>query len=170
MNMMKLIVSALALGAATPALAFDKADEVVELLQLRDALDKLFDGLAPMMASATVAQLSDGKLTVVSELIKNGRGGRDRLTAIVSEEMLAELRKNYPEFLAAAAQQYREAMSEAELDAVLAFYRSPAGAKLLQQQTAMENSMGKLGERIGMKAGSIALPRALERAEREMTR
>lgn len=163
---------AAALLAASPAFAADKADQLVAALQVDEALESAFSSLAPLFGAQVLAELErqPGTKAMVSELATKGRGGRERMQAILAEEFLVELRKSYPHFRARIVKAYRAKLSDAELDAALQFFSGSAGAKFLSIQADFESTMKAEGEKVGAKAAMAAVPRAFERIEAENAR
>ncbi|BBE32486.1 DUF2059 domain-containing protein [Sphingosinicella microcystinivorans] len=158
--------------AAPPAHAAepDRAAQLVTLMGVEAKLDEVFSTLAPMFGTQVVAQLEtdQGTSGTVRNLIENGRGGRDRLQKILSEEFLAELRKTYPAMIADFTSAYRNALSPGELDAAITFLKSPAGQKFVAAEKQTQASMKAIGERAGMTAGMAAVSNGFARAQREM--
>jgi len=165
-------LAAALLLSATPALAAqtDRASELVALMGVEAKLDEVFSTLVPMFGTQVVAQLETDKGTsgTVRNLIENGRGGRERLQTILAEEFLGELRKTYPAMIADFTSAYRAALSPAELDAAIAFLKSPAGQKFIATEKQTQASMKAIGERAGMTAGMAAVSNGFARAQREM--
>lgn len=167
-----LTLTAALLLASPPALAAepDRASQLVALMGVEAKLDEVFSALVPMFGTQVVAQLENDKGTsgAVRNLIENGRGGRERLQKILAEEFLAELRKAYPAMLADFTAAYRSALSPTELDAAIAFLKSPAGQKFIAAEKQTQASMKAIGERAGMTAGMAAVSNGFARAQREM--
>lgn len=165
-------LTAALLLSAPPALAAepDRAAQLVALMGVEAKLDEVFSTLVPMFGTQVVAQLENDKGTsnAVRNLIENGRGGRERLQKILAEEFLAELRKAYPAMLADFTAAYRGALSPTELDAAIAFLKSPAGQKFMAAEKQTQASMKAIGERAGMTAGMAAVSNGFGRAQREM--
>lgn len=165
-------LAATLLLSAAPALAAepDRAEQLIGLMGIEAKLDEVFSTLAPMFGTQVVAQLEADQSTsgTVRNLIENGRGGRDRLQKILSDEFLAELRKTYPTMLTDFTAAYRSALSPAELDAAIGFLKSPAGQKFMAAEKQTQARMKAIGERAGMTAGMTAVSNGFARAQREM--
>lgn len=175
MNMRRYIagpIVAAALLVAGPAMAADKSDQLVEAMKLDDALESTFAGLVPLFGSQVLAEMErqPGTRTMVAEFAARGPGGRERMEAILAEEFMIELRRHFPQIKAELARTYRAKLSDAELDAVLQFLGSSAGAKFITAQQDVESAMQETGEKIGAKAAMAAMPRAFERIEAELAR
>lgn len=158
--------------AAIPAhaQAADAADELVQLLAIERKLDAVFTDLAPLYGSQVVAQFMSDKSTsaIVSNLVTNGRGGRERLEAILSEQFLLELRKSYPTMIAEVKSAYGAALAPNEVKATVDFLKSPAGQKFLAAEVTTQEQIKGAGQRAGMTAGMAAASAGFARAQREM--
>lgn len=175
MNLYRFIagsIAAVALFAASPALAADKSDQLVSVLKIDETLETTFVALAPLFGAQVIAELERQPSTkaMVTQFAANGRSGRERMEAILGEEFMSEMRKSFPQIKARMAEIYRAKLSETELDALLQFYSSSAGAKLMAIQADLASTLKQEGEKIGAKAGMAAMPRAFERIEAELAR
>lgn len=155
-------------GAAAPA-ASAKALKLVELLHVEQTLDRMFDQLAPLAGTTVTTMLEANPDTraYASTLFTKLPGGRARLAQIMSEEMMREMRKDYPAIKAHLAAGYDTTFSPAELDELILFYSSGVGAKILAVQPQLQAQMEKVGQTLGEEAGRAAAPVAIRRAEKE---
>lgn len=164
-----LVAAPVAAGAAAPD-AGDPAAQLVETLETDRVMENIFSDLAPLFGAQVVAQLSSQAETraMIDRFVTQGRGGRERLQAILAEEFLNGIRGRFPEVKAEIAEAYRANLTEAELVELNRFFSRGVGAKYLAMAPEVQKHLETLGQRIGMEVGARALPRALERAETEM--
>lgn len=167
---MRYLMFAVALAAAHPAAAADRADALAQMVGSDEKLDLVFNRLSPVFGTQVVAYMLGDKATkpMIEKVIAEGRGGRARLEAILSEEFLVEIRKSYPSMRDEMAAVYREKLTAAQIDELARFFASGAGAGFLALDVQMDARLAAAGEKTGAKAGIDALPRALERVEAEM--
>jgi len=74
------------------------------------------------------------------------------VSAIVTDEFTSAVRARYSDIAEAVAEEYRKAFSEDELKAILTFYSSPAGAKLLSVQPRLQQTLSEQGRDAGVAA------------------
>lgn len=144
----------------------ETARALVAKLNLDKTLDLQFSSLMPLIANNMVTALQ-GDPAIPQAL-------KDRLTTaetrrqvgeIATEEMMAAFRARYPDIAEAAAEEYRRNFSEAELKAIVAFYDSPTGRRLLQLQPQLQQRLAEAGRAIGQQAGMAAFPKIRARIE-----
>lgn len=161
--------------AASPAATPDSASvgAVMKLLDASDferTLDMMFEPMGPIFAKAVIGGVQGNAEAkqITDRLIEEGDGGLDRLTAILSEEFLRSMRAQYPALKANAAREYAASFTLAELEEVLRFQQSPAGAKMLRLMPEMQRKLAASGQKLGETAGQQAGRAGFERALREM--
>lgn len=152
------------------AARMEVARKLVSVMRLEDTLDKMFVSLAPVTAQGMIGamQSDPAAKAPLDMLISQGEGGQDRLVAILSEEFLAALRAQYPAFLEQTAKEYAAVLTTEELQQIVVFYQTGAGAKMLQLTPELQNKMAKFGAEIGAVAGVEAATKGFERASEEM--
>ena len=157
---------------ASPVLAADKGDQLMTALKIDDALETTFTALAPLFGAQVIAELERQPATksLVDQFATRGPGGRERMQAILAEEFLTELRKSFPQIKARMAQTYQAKLSDAEMDTLLQFFASSAGAKFMAIQKDLVSTLQAESGKIGAKAGMAAMPHAFERIEVELAR
>ncbi len=155
-------------GQAWAADAPDAADRVVASLNLEPQWDEGFSAVLPLVSDNIISTFERQNFGNVQELLANGRGGRDRLQRILSEEIARAFRLQFPQLRKEVAELYRARFSPAELAEVEAFIATDVGRKWFAGQLEIGRAMTKLGEKAGMRAGGEAMTTALPRAEAEM--
>ena len=175
-----LLVLSIAAGpsayAQAPAMADNEADRIEAAGKLLDLygyerqLDFIFEKLSPVFSQGVIGALQGDPAAkaMVDELIANGKGGQGRFVAILSEEFFAAIKAQYPQIRASAAKEYAAAFTREELEAITAFYQTPAGAKSLRILPELQNKLGKAGQEYGRIAGKQAGQKGFERAINEM--
>ena len=145
------------------------ARRMIALFNLDDTLDRIYVQLSPVMAKAVIGILADDeRAKPAMTTIMSRENGSERFVAIMSQELMTEMRSHYPELKERAAKQYAAAFTLDELTALTAFYSSGPGAKALRLMPELQRQMALEGQEIGRTAGSEAGKRAFERAAREI--
>ena len=161
-------VSTAAEGPVEPA-RLAVARDLMKAMRLEQSYDEMFKDLAPIMASGTLGMLSANPDTkpLVDAISARGDDFQIRLMSLLSEEYLEAMRRRYPRMIELTAQEYARTFTLEELRTYVAFYAAPSGARMLQQQPALQMKLRSLGQAVGRDAGGEAAKRALERAEKE---
>ncbi|HEX7877373.1 MAG TPA: DUF2059 domain-containing protein [Sphingobium sp.] len=146
------------------------AVKFVDLLQMERLLDDMVGNLQSLFADNVIAAIErdQTQASYLKTLFENGRGGRERFSAILGEEFRAAMRSKYPTMKNTAAAEYARLFSLRELNELTAFFSTGVGAKWHALSPKVEKSMSQWGERAGMEAGGTALMNALKRADTEM--
>lgn len=154
---------ALAQTAVQPAAqpgTIQTARAIVAQMQMEKMLDPMFAQLMPLMVSnvenamrANAAAPAPLKARLETET------GRQQVGAIITEEFSNAFRARYADIREATAEEYRKTFTEAELAAILAFYRSPAGTKLVQAQPQLQQVLSQAGRAVGQDAAIAAFPK-----------
>ena len=154
---------------ADPA-RLDAARRLVETMQIDRSLDALFAKLAPNFAQSVIGVLATNAQTkgVIDHLVVAAPGNRDRMVAILSQEFLTSIKRQYPSFKTQMTGEYAAAFTLDELTAINAFYSSGPGAKALAIMPELQARMGAAGQSLGRTAGEEAGARAFQRIEQEM--
>jgi hypothetical protein len=167
----------LALMLATPVAAqtapvadaggrIETARTLVAKLNLDRMLDFQFSGLMPLVSAqiVTAMQTAPDMPQAVKDRLATPEG-RQQVGAIASEEMLAAFRTRYPGIAEAEAEEYRRNFSEDELKAIIAFYDSSTGKRLLELQPQLQQRLAEAGKAMGREAGMAAFPKIRARVE-----
>ena len=141
------ISCATALAAEAPASA-ESIREVLQITQARSLLDKMWPQIDAMMTSAMQQGLK-GKDFSLEQRQALGQMQTKMVNAMREELSWEKLEPMYIEI-------YQKSFTQEELDGVLAFYKSPAGAALIKkmpivvQETmlAMQRRVGPMMERM----------------------
>nr|AGU10549.1 Uncharacterized protein conserved in bacteria DUF2059 [uncultured organism] len=145
---------------AATAGSITTARAIVARMQIDRTMDPLFQQIMPLMtANVENAMLAAPNTPAPLKARLTTDDGRKQVGTIISEEFSAAFRQRYPDIAEAAAVEYSKLFSEPELAAILAFYTSPAGAKLLQAQPQLQQVLSEQGRALGREAGMIAIPR-----------
>lgn len=156
-------------GKSSPAASsgtVTSAAKLVQLLKLDGVLDTIFQQLTPMMTAQIMAALAQApNAPAATKAIVADPAMRTKATAIMSEEIMKSLRKRYPEIAAATARQYAATLSEADLQAAIAFYQTPTGQRMIAAQPKLQAALSEHGKTIGATAGAEAVPAAILRID-----
>lgn len=147
-------------GAGTLA----TATALVGAIRIEGVLDTMFRQITPLVSSSVMAAIehepsapADIKARFADPVL------RPKAQAILSEEILKAYHARYGELLGSVAREYAAMFSEADLQAALAFYRSPTGQRFIAAQPVLQAKMSEEGRKIGMAAGREAIPAAMKR-------
>ncbi|WP_420348321.1 DUF2059 domain-containing protein [Pelagibius sp.] len=130
-----LAATASAGAAAAQSTKAEKAREVFQVFQ--------GDGLMEQMFEATFAQINAMARQANPEL-------PNEVGEIIQDEILAALKESMPLLMDEMAIIYERVFTEEELDAMLAFYKSPAGQSMIKKMPAMMAETVPLSQRWGM--------------------
>ncbi|WP_433909535.1 DUF2059 domain-containing protein [Sphingomonas yabuuchiae] len=171
------MLAPLALLLATPAIAqtppaadaggrIETARTLVGKLNIDRTLDFQFSGLMPLVSAqiVTAMQTAPDMPQAVKTRLATPEG-QQQVGAIATEEMMAAFRARYPAIIEAAAEEYRRNFSESELKAIIAFYDSPTGKRLLTLQPQLQQRLAEAGKAMGREAGMAAFPKIRARVE-----
>lgn len=138
----------------------ETARALVGKLNLEKTLDFQFSSVMPLVANNIVTglQADSGTPQTIKDRLATPEGRR-QVAEIATEEMTAAFRARYPAIVEAAAEEYRRNFSESELKAIMAFYDSPTGQRLLQLQPQLQQRLAEAGRAIGQEAGMAAFPK-----------
>lgn len=142
----------MALAAAAP-LAAQTADAVAAATQLvailapeateKQALDKQ---LADMRGGATIRMMFGNNPRFQAEAAKNQPAFNQavaRMGAIQADAVAPIMREMVPATRKATINAYAKAFTAAELNQIAAFYKTPAGAKFMRSQGAIQQEVGR---------------------------
>ncbi|MEM7568852.1 MAG: DUF2059 domain-containing protein [Pseudomonadota bacterium] len=146
----------------------DDADDLAREIGVGGQLIQNIQPLLPMMSNQVVTQFKQMGLPLMDRVERDGKGGLPRFKEIFEEEFVAALQTQVPELDSNVAQMFRDMLTAQELKDTKAFVNTPAGKKFLGALTGAQGELQKFGEKAGMRAGSVAGPNAIERAEKEM--
>ena len=153
-------------GAQAPQADLKTAQAVVGAMHVEPMLDRMFEQLMPLMTGSVLNAMRSATDTPASLRAKLATAsGRDQVSAIISDEFMKAFRVHYPQIAGAMVEEYRRTFTTGELQAVLAFYQSPAGAKLLATQPQIQAALSRAGGEIGRVAGQEALPNIQRRLD-----
>ncbi|MGH6948634.1 MAG: DUF2059 domain-containing protein [Kiloniellales bacterium] len=140
-------------GALTlPNLA--TADEAHRLAQAKRALE--LSGTAAI-ATQMMDQIN-GQMTQLITMANPDKG--PLVTEIVENMLMPEFHEQMPVWLDSMAQLFARSYSNDELDAMVAFYESPAGKSILKKQPQVMAQAGQLGQAWGQQVAREALRKA----------
>lgn len=156
--------------AAVDPARVDAAKRLIDTMQIDRTLDALFLQLSPSFAQSVIGVLATDADTkgVIDRLVTAAPENRDRMVAILSQEFLTSVKRQYPGFKTQMAREYAAAFTLDELNAITAFYSSGPGAKALAIMPQLQAKMATAGQSLGRIAGEEAGARAFKRIEEEM--
>ena len=142
----------------------ETARALVCKMNMEQALVFQFSSVMPLVSANLVTSIQ-GSATLPPPLRARlaSAQGRQQAMTIAGEEMIAAFRARYPTIVEAAAEEYRRNFSEDELTALVAFYDSPVGKRMLQLQPLLQQRLAEAGRAVGGEAGMAAFPKVLER-------
>lgn len=154
MHSVRRISLALLVASAVMLPNLATADEANRLAQAKRALE--LNGTAGL-----AVQMIDQVRGQMTQLITMANPDKGPLVAEIIEIMIIpEFHKQMPVWLDAAAQLYAKNYSEEELDALVAFYESPAGQSILKKQPQVMAQAMQLGQAWGRQVALEALRKA----------
>lgn len=127
--------------AAEPSEAHVKAAR--EMLALTQA-DKMFNAVLPVLLKQQIGELE-----------KNHPGLPAKTTQRFEVLFLTKAAKGIEDAMQKVAAAYAEALSEEEIGSISAFYKSPAGRKMIEIKPEMGQKALKIGIAWGQEAGLI---------------
>ncbi|WP_157968779.1 MULTISPECIES: DUF2059 domain-containing protein [unclassified Sphingomonas] len=156
------VQAAPAQAAAPGTIATARA--IVAAMHVDRSLDTMFAQLTPLVSANilnAMQQAKDAPPALKARIATPA--GREQVSGIVGQEIIAGFRGRYDDIAAGLAEEYVRTFSEAELQTILAFYRSPTGAKLIDAQPAIQRVLSEQGRAIGREVGMAAFPKILQR-------
>jgi len=116
--------------------------ELMELTNANQSLDQMIMMLAPQL----------------SQLLEQANPQQGQLVRqIVDEMVIPELRKSIPEAVDSAATIYARTFTQAELNQVIAFYKTPTGQKFIDRMPGLMTELSQAGQEWGQRAAIKAL-------------
>jgi hypothetical protein len=157
MNFPPLAAAVAAALVSAPALAQDAtaaATQLVDLIAPQAVATRSLEAqLAEMRKGATIRQMFAGNQRFQMEAAKNTpafNAALARMGAIQADAVGPVLREMIPATRAASIAAYAKAFTPAELNAIAAFYRTPAGAKFLRTQPQVQMEVQRsVGQKFG---------------------
>lgn len=161
--------AATGVSAADPA-RLAAAEKLIVLTKIESTLDTMFVQLAPGYANTVIgSMLSDPSSKAgMEQLLARDPGNKSRIVAILSQEFMAAIKRQYPAYLKRAAAVYAESFTLEDLNAINAFYSSGPGAKALTLLPQLQLKLGREGQDLGRAAGAEAAEKAFARIKAEM--
>ncbi|MGR6330569.1 DUF2059 domain-containing protein [Sphingomonas sp. XXL09] len=158
------LVSAPVAAQGTGAGTITTARSIVAAMHIEQTLDPVFAQIMPLVSTNVITAMQrDPAIPATLKARLSTADGQAQVSKIVAEEIGAAYRARYDSIAAALSEEYSRSFSETELQAILSFYRSPAGAKLIQTQPAIQKVMSEQGRAIGREAGMDAFPKIIQR-------
>ena len=135
------VLFALLLGASPPARA-DQPDPA--------AIAKAKELLAVTKSIQTADSMTDTIFPAVEKLVEAANPGRAaEVRTLMEKYFLPEMRKHLPEFGDLMAAEWARYFTVAEMDQMLAFYRTDVGQKVIALQPTLFKEGYELGQRWG---------------------
>ena len=93
-----------------------------------------------------MAQMLDQIMPGLIKLVQQANPGKEKeVSEVMTQYIVPKMKQNLPEALREGAVVYANHFSEDELNQLIAFYQSPIGRKLVQEQPAIAQEMGRFG-------------------------
>jgi uncharacterized protein len=149
-----LLIAALAL--ATPGAAQADDADPATLAKAKELLQVSNLGLMrDQMVALVQAQ--------IAALVLNANPGQgDKVNRVLTDVIQPALKRRLPEYLDLAAGVYAAHFTRAELDQLVAFYKSPVGQKLVREQDQMIPAMTKMSREWVNRVGNEVLKDAAD--------
>jgi hypothetical protein len=97
-------------------------------------------------AKNSIAQMLDQIAPGLTQLVQQANPGKEKEVAeVMNQFIVPKMKENLPEALRECAVVYANHFSEEELQQLIAFYQSPLGRKLVQEQPAMSQELARFG-------------------------
>ncbi len=101
-----------------------------------------------------VTRAADQVIGVIEASVPAQRASNPRIPAVFWDRFLVQARERRGEFVDSVVPLYSRTFTLAELNALLAFYRSPFGQRLLEVQPVIMQESMQLGQRWGARIGA----------------
>lgn len=153
------IASAPASANTTPSTsALEDARAILVASKTEQNLEFMFTQLVPVMESGFIGQISqiDGGSNILSKIESNYPGGQKAFAKRFGELVMTRLRKEYPNIIEQAAQEYVAEIPADDIAAIRAFMESRAGKSMAEAQPKIQAKLSLIGQEIGKKAGESA--------------
>jgi uncharacterized protein len=131
-------------------------EQFLDLMQMKQMMNQLVDGMK--------AAQKKGAEETFKQLVPNARQEQlDRVYSITDEAF-----RDFPidEMLDVIIPIYQRHFTKADLDAIIAFYKSPTGVKLLKERPAMMTESMQAGQDVMLKR----LPQILDRIKAQIAK
>ncbi|WEK44446.1 MAG: DUF2059 domain-containing protein [Candidatus Sphingomonas colombiensis] len=157
-------------SSATDPVRLAAADHLLRQMGIEATLDRSFIQLAPVFAKAVIGELASNpqSKTTIETLNLRAAENHDRMIAVLSQEFMLAIKRQYPTYMKRAAAEYAGVFTTDELNEIAAFYSTGAGAKALKLMPELQTKLSAVGSEIGAVAGADAGKRAFERIQQEM--
>jgi uncharacterized protein len=141
-----MVALAVAVASAGPALAQKAPADAARLAAAKEVMEasgtaKQFDAVMPMMFAqlgGAFSKVAPDKGSVIKE---------------VMDKLLPKFSARKQELIDQIAELYAERFTTEELKAIVVFYKTPVGAKLVQSQAELMGQSMMLGQRWGQQIG-----------------
>ena len=128
-------------NAADPA-ALAKAKELLQVSNLAAMRDQM---------------VSLVEVQIAALMLDANPGQEDKVNRAVTEVIRPALKRRIPEYLDLAAGVYADHFTRAELDQLVAFYKSPLGQKLVREQSELVPAMTDMSKQWVNRVGNEVL-------------
>lgn len=129
------------------------------------AAENLADSIGLAEASRTTHR--DGVAELLGRIQQQSPNVPGKAFDILEQEYDAVEDDVVTAMVAATVALYVESFTAAEMDAIAAFYRTPAGMKALREMPALSREGAAAGQAIGERLGAVAAQRAMSRIRAE---
>ncbi|MCG8354672.1 MAG: DUF2059 domain-containing protein [Kiloniellales bacterium] len=122
----------------------------------KDAAAAKAQELMDLVGMAAIAEqlVQSTSQQIIQLLATLNPGHEDTIRGLVEVHIMPEFRRRLPEFQGLSAELYARHFTAAELDEVIAFYRTPVGQKTIEKLPVITQESIRLGEAWG---GAVAL-------------
>jgi len=109
-------------------------------------------------AKERMTQMMDQIMPALTRLLEQANPGKEKeVGEVMTKYIVPKMKENLPEALHEGALVYANHFSEGELNQLIAFYQSPIGRKLVQEQPIIAQEMGRFGAAWAEKAAGEAI-------------
>ena len=133
-------------------------------------LEFMFTQLVPVMESGFIGQIGqiEGGADLLNNIQTKYPGGQAAFAKRFGELMMVRLRKEFPNIIEQAAQEYVAEIKTDDLAAIRAFMESSAGKSMIAAQPKIQAKLSMIGQEIGKKAGQDAAAQLIGEASKHL--
>ncbi|MEH3120572.1 MAG: DUF2059 domain-containing protein [Sphingomonas phyllosphaerae] len=150
-------------AAAVDPARLAAATQLLAAMHIERQYDALISQMLPVMTKQIFGSLqNDSRLPARIRSRLSDPEVLKTMEKTFSTKLMAQFRSRYATLISLTAQEYARAFELSELNAVQAFYASPAGQRALTLIPLLQQKLVPLGMKIGSDAGAAAMKETVE--------
>ncbi len=155
---------------ASSASAVENARAILIASNTERTLEFMFTQLVPVMESGFIGQIGQikGGTDLLDKIENNYPGGQAAFAKRFGELLMVRLRKEYPNIIEQAAQEYVAEIKSDDLAAIRVFMGSSAGKSMITAQPKIQAKLSLIGQEIGKEAGENAAMQLIGEASKHL--